>query len=891
MIWVPVLALLVSAAGQAADTTLLRNAWAGIWQRPFAESVVAFEAAAADARAQRNDAGVAMAHSGLGFLRSRLHGVTPALAHFDTALAAAPADQPAAEAFARCARASIRSFGGVPGAADDARRGLERARASRLDRALGWCWHAQASVAINEARNPGLILALLDSAAAAQRAAGDDEWLGITLFTQGYALQYLGHLDAAKRVLGEARRLAEASGNRFTRAWTLRFLGDIHAATGDAVSADQEYRAAFADFSHLGDGVGLRGIRRVMASVAAAVGRLEEAERTFLELRAAAEAAGFAEAVYTVSLELAIVRWLRGDYEGSLAETERAAAYGLRTGHQGMVAHLDYGRGLHALRRGRPAEAERYLRNWLRSTAPSLLADRYAARARLAEALVRQGRLDAGVAELTGAMDQLDSVRATMEDRTLRTLVFQTRNAYDDPDFGLATIAAALVSAGRVGEAFTLSQRRRARMLADRLLRDRLAQDGSAGGRAASQASAITAEQARAWLPAGSAMVEFLAGRGGQPSVMFIVTRGNLIAAVLPPLDSAIAEAERFAGLLASGESASALGRRLAEQLVDPWLGLLPDDVKQLHLVPDGALHRIPFDALILSGNRYLLDRYAVSVAPSAAVARALRARPAWEGLAGVLAFGDPRFAEERDLSGAVDGLVYREAFDSAGGLPRLRASAGEARAVAAYGADAMVRLRGAASESFLKRVAPDRFRVIHFATHALVDERASARTVLALAPGDGEDGFLGAGELAGLGLAADLVVLSACRTAGGAVIEGEGIQGLTAPFLEGGAGVVVATLWPLPDRVAARFVAEFYRALATGVAVGNALATAKRARRDAGASPSEWAAFVAVGDPHLVIPLRSPGGGQRTVLVVAVLVLLALAGLLLAGRLRARAA
>lgn len=854
------LLFLTALAPQAADTAGLVAAWGELWRRPFVESVGVFEAVESTAEARGDHGTAAMARSTRAFLYSRLHTIGLALTHLDTAMAALPPDEPFAEAFVRCTRASIRSFGGVPGAADDARLGLARARTTRAGRALGWCWHAQATVAINEARDPELILALLDSAAQAQRQAGDRNWLGITLFTQGYALQYYGHLDRAKRALAAARALTDSTGDRFARAWTLRFLGDVHASTGNWISADQAYRGAHADFQHLGDGTGLRSIRRVMASAAAAVGRLDEAEKTLAELRTAAEAAGSAEAVYATSIELAVVRWLRGDFGGSLAETERAAEYGRRTGHQGFVAHLGYSRGLHALRLGRPAEAERHLREWLASTPPSLLTDRYAARARLAKALVLQQRLEEGVAELVAAMDQLDAHRLGVTDRELRALVFQTRNSFDDPDFGLSTVAAALVRAGQAERAFALAERRRARMLADRLLRARLAGvEGGVQAGMAPSAPAVTTSALRTALGPESAMVQFLAGRRGHPSVVFLVSAGGLTAEVLPPLDDLAEDAERFSSLLASGQSADAVGRRLAERVVQPWLGRLDPGVRRIHLVPDDFLHRVPFEALPLPGGGHLVDRLSVAVVPSAGVALALQARPARTGPVEVLAFGDPRFAAEHLSTGTTDEMVYREAFDSSGGLPRLRASAREARRVAAHGDRGVTMLREGASEAFLKQVAPGQFRVIHFATHALVDERSAARTALALAPGGGEDGFLGPAELGALHLDADLIVLSACRTAGGAVIEGEGIQGLTAPLLEGGAGVVVATMWPVPDRAAAQFVEMFYRHLADGLRVGEALAAARRTRRDAGASPAEWAAFVAVGNAELFIPLRSP--------------------------------
>src|SRR5206468_4326101 len=118
----------------------------------------------------------------------------------------------------------------------------------------------------------------------------------------------------------------------------------------------------------------------------------------------------------------------------------------------------------------------------------------------------------------------------------------------------------------------------------------------------------------------------------------------------------------------------------------------------------------------------------------------------------------------------------FQSAFAATGGLPRLEGSGREVRAIARYLPGAEVRLRDGASESYLLRSSLTGFRIIHFATHALVDDRVSFRTALALAPGNGEDGFVTPGELARLRLAADLVVLSACRTAGGVVVDGEGV-------------------------------------------------------------------------------------------------------------------
>ena len=101
-----------------------------------------------------------------------------------------------------------------------------------------------------------------------------------------------------------------------------------------------------------------------------------------------------------------------------------------------------------------------------------------------------------------------------------------------------------------------------------------------------------------------------------------------------------------------------------------------------------------------------------------------------------------------------------------AGGTTNLVFDPKAARLVASYSPASVVRVREDASEAFLKHASLDPFRVLHFATHTLVDEQTAARTALLLSPGGGESGLVGPDELAALHLDADLVILSACDTA-----------------------------------------------------------------------------------------------------------------------------
>ena len=224
-----------------------------------------------------------------------------------------------------------------------------------------------------------------------------------------------------------------------------------------------------------------------------------------------------------------------------------------------------------------------------------------------------------------------------------------------------------------------------------------------------------------------------------------------------------------------------------------------------------------------------------------------------------LLALGDAAVATTpRDTADAAAAGFFAAAR-AAGALERLSGAAREARLVARYAPAADVRLGRDASAAFLKRADLRGYRILHFATHAVVDERSVAGTALALAPGNGESGFVGASDLSALNLDADLVVLSACRSAGGVMVGGEGIRGLTAPLLAAGARSLVATQWRIDDRAVVPVVDALYAALASGQPVIEALRTAKlRALRD-GRSPRAWAAFSVIGDPLVRVPLRTP--------------------------------
>jgi CHAT domain-containing protein len=495
---------------------------------------------------------------------------------------------------------------------------------------------------------------------------------------------------------------------------------------------------------------------------------------------------------------------------------------------------------------------------------------RHTARVRLAEVAARKGELARAEREITAASRELEEWRASLGDDELRGYAFSATVLGEyDAQAPTARVLAALAAGGRADAAFALAEQRRARLLTDRLNQALALREGGARGAVAAsstRAHPLTSEEIAQALPdSTTAVLEYVAGSEGAPTTLFVLTRDAVRAAVLPGVDSLAPAIRRLVALVENGGRPDALTRSLGDALLEPARRLLPSGVSRLVIVPDGPLHRVPFDALTLADGTSAVERWAIGLAPSASLAATLWQRhpppPKSGAVPGrVLAMGDPQFPLELSAAAMREAETYRSAFEAAGGLPRLEGSGEEARTVARYAAGrSEVRTRADASEAWLKSSPLEGFDVIHLATHALVDERSLSRTALALAPGGADDGFLSPADIAGLRLDADLVVLSACRTAGGVTVAGEGVQGLTTPLVAAGARSVVATQWRVGDRSTVRLVADLYDGLARGLTVADALREAKLAALRRGAPPAEWAGFTIVGDPTAKVPLTVP--------------------------------
>ncbi|MDD5248141.1 MAG: CHAT domain-containing protein [Rhodocyclaceae bacterium] len=270
------------------------------------------------------------------------------------------------------------------------------------------------------------------------------------------------------------------------------------------------------------------------------------------------------------------------------------------------------------------------------------------------------------------------------------------------------------------------------------------------------------------------------------------------------------------------GDAWRAPAQALYAQLWQPLAGQIA--AGKVVIVPHGALHYLPFAALVAPDGSFLADRYALRFLPSASVLKFLRpASPA--GQAPLLALGDPDLGDPRyDLHFAED----------------------EARTVAGVFPGSRLLLRKDASKSNFRK-AEGAFVRIHFATHGEFNAEQPLASGLHLAGDTGGDSMLTVGELYAMNLNADLVTLSACQTGLGKVASGDDVVGLTRGFLYAGARSIVASLWSVDDKATAQLMEAFYRNLAT-MSKEEALRQAQQATRNAFPQPFFWAAFQLTG-------------------------------------------
>ena len=327
-------------------------------------------------------------------------------------------------------------------------------------------------------------------------------------------------------------------------------------------------------------------------------------------------------------------------------------------------------------------------------------------------------------------------------------------------------------------------------------------------------------EAARKVLDPGTLALSYSVGK--EKTFLFAVTReGGLRMETLPWGEERLRrEVGRFVESVrqpvpVSGPEA----RSLYNALIGPVAGLV-EKSDRLLIVPDGPLHRLPFGALVRdpSGKKtgrgqFLTEWKPFHTALSLTVYGTLRASAPAATSSRLVAFGDPRYPK-----GRWEPLPY---------------SRREVERIAGIYPGASLYLGEEATEERVKSGFRDA-RILHFATHAAIDDRTPLDSALVLTSPEElaagrENGLLQVWEIfESVRLDADLVVLSACESALGRELSGEGMIGLNRAFQYAGARSVVASLWSVTDQVTAELMPRFHRHRASGLSTDEALRAAQ---------------------------------------------------------------
>jgi CHAT domain-containing protein/Tfp pilus assembly protein PilF len=723
------------------------------------------------------------------------------------------------------------------------------------------------------------------------RESGDRLWEAALLHNRGVAYSGLGDFERALADLEQALAIRREAGDRRGEALTEVAIGHVQLRSGQIAQALALGRRAAGVAAAIANRRGELLARLLVARAEVAAG---EPAAALAELT---QALGLARLLEDRVAEAWILQ-LTGEARMALQQPEEAAralaeAVDLARAVQAPARTIEALTGLARARRklGRPEQARSRVEEALRlvetlrtrETDPDLRASFLAAQRAAFELeidlLMELDRRQPGkgYAEKALAVSERAHARSLLD--LLQEAHADIREGVDprlrDRERGL--LARLSAKAGQQAELMSrpvAAERRRAAAGEIRTVLDELARveaeirETSPRYAALTQPPLATGAEIRGLLDGESLLLEYWLGE--ERSFLWAVDAGSVTGFELPPRARIQAAAravyDRLSVLAPEDDRFAAAAGTLSRMLLGPVAGRL--GTRRLIVVADGELQYLPFAALPIpeaGDSAPLLTRHEIVAAPSAstiALQRRLARHAAAPGDVAVLA--DPVFSPDdpRVTPGAgttsAAGPGPRSAPSPAAPFLRLPWSRREAEAIAAVvpAGRSLLALDFRASRA--TALSPDlaKYRIVHFATHGIIDSRTPALSGLMLSRvgehGEPLDGFLGLRDVYNLRLGADLVVLSGCETALGKEVRGEGLVGLTQGFLYTGARQVVASLWRIEDQATAELMARFYRGLLVeGRPPAAALRLAQLAIRDdrRWRSPYYWSGFVLQGE------------------------------------------
>jgi CHAT domain-containing protein/tetratricopeptide (TPR) repeat protein len=735
----------------------------------------------------------------------------------------------------------------------------------------------------------GEALAAYAAALAIIRPSGDRLWEAALLHNIGVAYYGLGDFQRALANLKQALSIRREIGDKPGEAGTETAIGDAYFRLGDTTQALDAGRRAAGEASATSDRRGEMMARRLLGEMSLAAGEPTAA------LTALTRALELSRLMGDRADEALILRDL-GQADLALKQPEKAAelltqavarARAVKTPASIIAALTALARAERAL--GRPAEARSRVEEalglieTLRATEAdpdlraSFLASKHTAFELAVDLQMELDSREPGKGHARAALEISERARA----RSLLDLLQEAgTDIHEGVDPLLRDRERALLRRlnAKVGRQAGLlkgpAAEKRERVAEDeiRAALAELAQVEAEIRRRSPRYAALTqpplatSGEIQGLLGGQTMLLEYALGE--ERSFLWAVDQGSVTGFELPSrarIEQAAREVYRRLSVLAPGDGGiEQAATNLSGMLLGPVAHRLGKN--RLIIVADGELQYIPFGLLPIpgTGGAPLLTRHEIVNAPSAsalAVQRRLGHRERAPGMVAVLA--DPVFDREDPRVVARPGAATPavspvRSSPGTGPFLRLPWTRREAEAITADipPGQSLLALDFRASRKTALSPELSRYRIVHFATHGIIDSQVPALSGLMLSRvgegGASVDGFLGLSDIYNLRLGADLVVLSGCETALGKEVRGEGLVGLTQGFLYAGAKQVVASLWRVEDQATAALMSRFYHGLlSTGRTPAAALRLAQLAVREdrRWRSPYYWSGFVLQGD------------------------------------------
>lgn len=735
-----------------------------------------------------------------------------------------------------------------------------------------------------------------------------------TLNNLARVLQLLGRYDEARRRYGEALAINRGRGDAYSEVLNRANLGWLAISEGEyAAALDQLERAEEVARRHQGEPwvaeqlrvIGLnRGVvfeklgayreaLQLYRQVAAERERMEPSHWAALRVNIGVLYRNLGDPVYAIeafqeaaeiyrrlgneaalanvwlNVALAQHRNLR-DLEAGERAYLRALELARQAGDRNEEMQASFYLGDLLREEGRLAEAQLAFRRGLELARASGSAEgRWSALRGLGQVAFDAGRLERALELLEDAIAEVERVRAKLQPGARRSGYFgDKRPVYATTVAVLATLreqASDPRQADAYGRrALGVVQRAKARDLQEAM--------GALPGIVPLEAHELERRLG------GDVALELFAG----PSSLYAwrVSRDGVDMFDLGPVAEIEQQAARVHRSLAAGHEPSRRSLVRLSELLVRRTGLADVRAERLWISPAGRLSYLPFEILENpSTGRALVEEAAVAYLPCASLLALGERSPAHRQW-GFLGFGNPRLGDRPSLW-----QVRRFRLQPLPAAERELASiAGELPGLSGVWTGAE------ATEGVLRRESSRGARVMHLATHTLVDDSLGDGAVVLLAPGnpgggvaaegqgpgpegdrraegDGraadDDGVLTPAEVAELDLNVGLTVLASCRSAVDSAADGRALGSLTGSLLAAGSSAVVATLWDVEDQATAVFMEQLYHQLKQGLPPSEALRRAKRHMRTdpAWGRTHLWAAYVLVGDAPQVVsgPPLSP--------------------------------